>query len=338
MQEQSIILTGIGHFFPETVLDNHFFEELDIGTTAQWIEERVGIKERRSILTREQIKDLRYARTDTKELRSQGHILSYGGMLRKPWLMALERSKLSNDTALDLAIGGTSVPDWDIPANGCAAVGELGITSNSAFDVNSACSTFVVNLHVARSLMLTGQALRVGIFNAERYTTRTDYSDRSSCILFGDSASATILESNSKSHGLKLIDTMVESNAAGYIQVQLPTSGNFSQNGKAVQKFAVTKTISAAQSLMEKHKLSAGDISYFIAHQANLRMLTYAAEKLGFTQDQHLYNVETRGNQGATGAPTVLSEHWSRYKIGDYILMSVVGSGLTWGSALFQVV
>ncbi len=331
-----IVLTGIGHWFPENVLDNQFFDSLDIGSSAQWIDERVGIKERRSVLPREEIMRLRRGEVSRAELVEAGKVMTMAKMSAEPWKMALQRAKAQErGVRVDQVIAGTSVPDWDIPANACMVAGELGIEA-PAFDVNSACSTFVVNLHVARGLMLSGAATTVGIFNAERYTTRVDYRDRSTCVLFGDSAASSLLESGPDAQGLELIDTIVHSSPAGYQHVRLPDGGVFAQNGAAVQKFAVTKTVAVTLEILAKNKIDREDVGVFIGHQANFRMLASCIERNGLTDREHRYNVDTKGNQGATGAPTVLSTHWDEYKQGQYVVVAVVGSGLTWGAALFR--
>lgn len=331
-----IVLTGMGHFFPATVLDNKFFDDLDIGSSTEWINERVGIQERRSVLQREDIVRLRRGEVTRAELVAQGRVMTMAEMSRDAWRIAKERAEKGGRTLnVDQVISGTSVPDWDIPANACSIAGALGIEA-AAFDVNSACSSFVVNLHVARGLLEAGAAKTAAIFNAERYTTRVDYTDRSSCVLFGDSAAAAVLETAPDARGLELIDTVVRSSPAGYEHVRLPEGGTFSQNGQAVQKFAVTKTVAITHEIFERNNIKQDDLAYFIGHQANYRMLTYACQKNGIDENRHLYNVNTRGNQGGSGAPTVLSTHWDRYKPGDYIVVAVVGSGLTWGAALFR--
>jgi 3-oxoacyl-[acyl-carrier-protein] synthase-3 len=329
----------MGHWFPETVLDNQFFDELGIGSSAQWIDDRVGIRQRRSVLTREDIKSLRHGQTTREALVREGRIMTIAAMCREPWRTAKERSGLDERGGqVDQVICGTSVPDWDIPANACAVAGELGLAA-AGFDVNSACSSFVVDLHVARGLLATRAASSVAVFNAERYTTRLDYTDRSSCVLFGDSASAAILETTApQRRALELVDTVVRSDAAGYPHVRLPDGGTFSQNGAAVQKFAVTKTVAVTHEILERNELSVADLRYFIGHQANFRMLASACEKNGIEQHRHLWNVDTHGNQGATGASTVLSTHWDNYHSGDLVLVAVVGSGLTWGAALFRAI
>ena len=154
------VITGMGHYFPATRLTNHFYEGLDIGTSATWIEERVGILERRTVLALEDVTKLRRGETSLAELRQQGRIMPIGEMCREPWSMAKNRT---GDFYADpnVVIAGTSVPDWDIPANACSIAATLGLET-TAFDVNSACSSFVVDLHVARGLLCSGQATDLG--------------------------------------------------------------------------------------------------------------------------------------------------------------------------------
>lgn len=347
MKRPRIVMPGIGHWFPETRLDNDFFGNLDIGSAANWIDERVGIKERRTILTKEEIIALRHGTVTREELVKNGRIMTMAAMSAEPWKMANKRAAANQPSGtpaspVDLVISGTSVPDWDIPANAAAIAGKLGIEA-TAFDVNSACSSFVINLHVARSLMLAGTANKAAIFNAERYTTRMDYRDRSSCVLFGDAAACALLEAHSEENfaknapgGLELLDTVVHSSPAGAEHVRLPDGGVFGQNGAAVQKFAVTKTVAVTVEILERNDVTPAELAIFIGHQANYRMLSSCVEKNGLSPSQHRYNVDIRGNQGAAGAPTVLSSHWDEYRSGQLIVVSVVGSGLTWGAALFR--
>ena len=327
----------MGHYFPENILDNNFFDSLDIGSAADWIKDRVGIESRRSVLTKEDITDLRYGRTDRATLKAAGQIESIGSMSAKSWKLATERAHINLDS-IDTVIGGTSVPDDDIPSSGCVVAANIGLERVRGFDVNSACSTFVVQCHVMRGLMNSGLTKEGAIFCTERYTTRVDYSDRRNSILFGDSSIAAAISSSPRPGSLKVIDSLVESSPSGWEHIHLPDSQFFHQNGAAVQKFAITKTIAAAQDILAKNNLSTQDAHWFIGHQANYRMLVSAIEKMGVPESRHLCNVIDRGNQGACGAPSVLSQNWDKYKPGDYIVVAVVGAGLTWGSLLLQKV
>ena len=325
----------MGHYFPENVLDNTLFDKLDIGSAADWIQDRVGIVSRRSVLKPEQIIALRHGKINRQELKDQGSIESIASMSEKAWKVATSRTHVVLDS-IDTVIGGTSVPDDDIPSSGCVIAAQVGMERIRGFDVNSACSTFVVQCHVMRSLMLSGMTKEGAIFCTERYTTRVDYSDRRNSILFGDSSIAAAVSSVNKPGSLKVIDSLVESAPSGWEHIHLPDGKFFHQNGAAVQKFAITKTIAAAQDILARNNLTCADAQWFIGHQANYRMLTSAMEKMGVSETSHLYNVVDRGNQGACGAPSVLSQNWDRYKKGDYIVIAVVGAGLTWGSLLLQ--
>jgi 3-oxoacyl-[acyl-carrier-protein] synthase-3 len=326
---------SMGHYWPENIIDNKLFDTLDIGSEGEWIWDRVGIKERRSVMTPDMIRDVRFGRKTREQLKESGAIMTIAAMSEKAWSVARSRFAVVVDR-IDTVIGGTSVPDDDIPASGCAVAAQIGIERVRAFDVNSACSTFVVQNHVMKALCTSGMTQEGVIFCTERYTTRVDYTDRKNCILFGDASVAALISSTPKPGSLKVIDTMVESAPSGFEHIRMPHEKPFHQNGAAVQKFAVTKTIAAAQDILTRNSLTAKDAQWFIGHQANYRMLTSAMEKLGVDQKCHLYNVIDRGNQGGAGAPSVLSQNWDLYKPGDYIVIAVVGAGLTWGSMLLQ--
>lgn len=335
MQDKKIIITAMGHFHPEHKIANSFFEDLDIGTSGDWITERTGIESRASVLSKEQIKELRHKQTSYPNLLNAKEHDSIADMGEKSWEILLKQLN-SSEPNLDLLICGTSIPDYAIPAN-AATIAERIKQECAVFDVNSACSSFIVDLHVARSLMRSTSDYNLcAIFNVERYSTRMNYEDRSSCILFGDGSTATLLSGGADALGLEIIDTIVDSSPKGFEHVKIPEAGLFSQNGSAVQKFAITKTCSITNEIMERNNLSPEDINYFVGHQANLRMLNSSIKKLGLTDKQHLYNIDRFGNQGGAGAPAVLSENWSRFKKGDHIVVSVVGSGLTWASALLR--
>lgn len=326
---------SMGHYWPDTIVDNQFFGSLDIGSEADWIKDRVGIEERRSILTLDQIRGLRHRTITLQELRDQGQIMPMAAMSEKAWRVAQSRSPIVTET-IDTVIGGTSVPDDDVPASSCVAAAQLGMERVRAFDINSACSTFVVQCHVMRGLMQSQMTKEGAIFCAERYSMRMDYTDRRNCILFGDASVAAVLGQTKRPGALRVIDTTVESAPSGWEHIRMAVGREFYQNGAAVQKFAVTKTIAAAQDILARNQLTIKDAKWFIGHQANYRMLTSAMEKLGVPPENHLYNVVTRGNQGACGAPAVLSQNWDRYKPGDRIVMAVVGAGLTWGAMLLE--
>lgn len=334
-EKPNIRILALGHFHPGNKIPNEFFDRLDIGSDANWVEDRTGIQSRHSVLSEKDIEELKSQTTTLRKLRSEGKVMGIAEMAKSAWEVL--RPRISDSLPeIDALICGTSIPDFDIPANACTISSVLDLQCPS-FDVNSACSSFVVNLHVARGLIHSGQHKNIAIFNPERYSLRIDYTDRNSAILFGDGCSSALVSSEN-TEGLEVIDTMVRSDPAKYDTVKIPDGGTFSQIGHAVQKFAITRTIESSKELLERNNLKPEDLSFFAGHQANLRMVESAASRLGIPREKHLFNVDICGNQGSAGAPAVLSMNWNRFKPGDLILVSVVGSGLTWGAALFRKV
>tara|TARA_Y100000991_G_scaffold214160_1_gene201300 strand:- start:711 stop:1724 length:1014 start_codon:yes stop_codon:yes gene_type:complete len=334
----SVFITGIGHELPKEKINNDFFEELNIGSSSSWILDRTGIAHRYSVLSKQNIIDLRHDRTSYLKLRSDNLIPSIASLSSTPWKKALSVAYPScqDDFQPDVLISGTSVPDYDIPANASSIARELNFSS-LCFDVNSACSSFLSGLLVADSLLKSGNYQNASIFNVERYSTRMNYKHKNNCVLFGDGATACLLETGSR-QGLKIKDIVVKSDASGLDAVLIPYGSYFSQEGAKVQKFAVTKTCEMTKHIMERNKLKAADIRYFVGHQANYRMLQSVVDKLGFDEEQHLYNVHKYGNQGAAGAVSVLAENFGVFQKGDLVLLTVVGAGLTWGGVLFEKV
>lgn len=334
---RSTYIHALGHYHPENVLENSFFDELDIGSSGDWVEERTGIRERRSVLAKDDIRALRSGDATLEDLRAAGKVMSIPEMSEKAWKVLCARYPEVDTKKIDALVCGTSIPDFAIPAHGSTIAARLGLQC-VAFDANSACSSFVLDLHLARSMIASEAHKKIAIFNPERYSLRVDFRDRNSCILFGDGCAAALVSSEARPGSIKVIDTLIASDPSGYDLVKIPEGGHFSQNGKAVQKFAITRTIEATEEILARNRLAPSDVRYFTGHQANLRMVTSAADRLGLSADRHLHNVAQLGNQGAAGAPAVLSMNWELFKPGDLIVLAVVGSGLTWGSALLQKV
>lgn len=328
----------MGHYHPENLIPNEFFESLDIGSDTQWVVERTGIESRASVLPEAQLRNLAENPDHIRTLRAEGAYETIGQMGRKAFAVLKQRlpstAAESLDSTIDGIICGTSVPDYDIPANAATIAESIGINVTS-FDVNSACSSFIVNLHTARGLLASRLHDHLCLFQPERYSIRLDYRDKASCILFGDGCAASTV-TRGASEGLEVLDTILASDPQKFDTVKLPVDQCFSQNGKAVQKFAITRTIQVVQDLLARNALTASDLSYFVGHQANLRMISSACDRLGLPPEKHLYNVDKLGNQGGAGAPCVLSMNWDKLRSGDLIAVAVVGSGLTWGGALLR--
>ena len=319
---------GIGHFHPENIIDNAFLESLDIGTSDEWILERVGIRERRTVLSLDYIRD-----THNADPRAAYEASAYTNSqtAARAARMALDRAGLEPGDVGMVIAGGCS-PQYLTPAEGCTVAAELGITA-PAFDINSACSTFVAHLNFLGRMRPESLPDFVLIVSAENNTRVVNYSDRATAVLWGDGSSAAVVSTRVPARAA-VRRTSFASDPAGWDNVTIPTGGFFQQDGPAVQRFAIRRTASTAEELLAKRD---GDLDvepWFIGHQANLTMLTSSAARAGVAESRHLYNVDCFGNCGAAGAPGVLSQNWERFSAGDRIALVVVGAGLSWGGAL----
>ena len=186
----AVYLHALGHHHPETRLDNHFIDSLNIGSDAQWVKERTGIEARRSVLAPDDIIAVKEGRETLDSLRQQERVPTIADIAEPAWQLLCERMEETPDP--DMLICGTSIPDYDIPANACTIAERIGMNCAS-FDANSACSSFIVNLHLAKGMIQSGMQKQVAVFNPERYSLRIDFNDRNSCVLFGDGSSCAVV-------------------------------------------------------------------------------------------------------------------------------------------------
>lgn len=334
VQAEKVFLVNIGHAFPPHVIPNAFFEELDIGSSAEWIRERTGIESRCSVVDPATLKQLQTKQLSYLDVaRDSVRGMSLAAFAEAPWDMLVQR--VGFGLMPEVLICGTSVPDYDIPANASTIAARLQLSS-FCFDANSACSSFLTDILVAKGLLDSKAFSTAAIFTPERYSLRLDYTDRTSSFLFGDGSAAAYLARGADITGFEIVDVSMQSDASGYESVQMPVGQYFGQNGAAVQKFAIRRTCESTEAILQRNGLAISDVQYFIGHQANLRMLQSVCTRLGLTEQQHLYNVDRFGNQGAAGGPIVLSQNWDRFSEGDLVVMTLVGSGLTWGSAVLR--
>lgn len=323
-----LYLHGIGHYHPQNVIDNAFLEGLDIETTDQWITERVGIKTRRTVLDLNYIQDT--LNKDVSQAKHHAQETS-AHTAAKAAKMALERAGLT-PADIGMVIAGGCAPDYSLPANASIMAAEIGI-DGICFDISSACSTFATHLHCLKNMGELPDY--VMLIQAENWTKTIDFSDRKTAVLIGDATVATIVSTKHPSRFVVTNSTLT-SDPSGWDKVQTPSGEPFFQQGPAVQKFAIKKTMATFKALQEKVD---ADLTkhYFISHQANFLMLTSVVEKLGLDPDKHLYNVNEYGNCGSAGAPSILSQHWDRFKTNDIITLVVVGAGLTWGGVTIEI-
>jgi 3-oxoacyl-[acyl-carrier-protein] synthase III len=327
-------LHAVGHFHPETVIDNAFLENLGIDTNDQWIMERVGIRTRHTVLP------LDYIRT-TRNKDPRGAVeaatMSNAQTGAAAAKLALARAGLtSKDIGMVLA-GGCS-PDECIPAESNRIAAELNIDA-PCIDVSAACSSFCAQLWFLDGMKPERMPDYVLLVNPENSTRVVDYADRSSCVLWGDASSAAIVSTKHPGRW-KVLKTYLGGDPSGADKVVVPRLGHFTQQGPAVQAFGVRRGSETYSALLESWKASkpgrdANNLT-FIGHQANLRMLEAIVRRQDIPAERHVYNVDKRGNTGAAGAPSVLSERWDDPSIQDGVAVTVVGSGLTWAGALLE--
>jgi 3-oxoacyl-[acyl-carrier-protein] synthase-3 len=329
---QPLFLHALGHFHPENVIDNQFLGALGIGTSDEWIVERVGIRERRTVLPLDYIRSTRNA--DVRAAH-EASIYSNAETGKRAATMALERAGL---TAKDIGmvIAGGCCPEMAIPSEACRIAAALDIEA-PAFDVSAACSSFGAQLHLLASMRKLQPYVLV--VNPENFTRVMDYSDRASCVLFGDGTSAAIVSSEVPSR-LRVVETTLGSSPAGWAQVTIPRFGHFAQEGGAVQRFAIKTTLACLEALLPAARArlrETGGSLHFVGHQANLLVLEAVARRAGLGEGEQWSNVVDRGNTAAAGAPGALSQHWSELAKGDVVLLAVVGSGLSWSSLRIEV-
>ncbi len=319
-----LYLHALGHFHPETVLDNHFLTSLDIGVDVKWIEDRVGIIERHTTLPLEY---LRHTRNHDPRAAAEAAHTTPTEMSVRATRMALERAGLEA-SQLGMIVSGGCSPEMQIPADSSRIANAMGI-SPTCFDLQSACSSFASQIHFLDLMRPEALPDFVLVVNSETFTRSIDYRDRRQAVLFGDAASAAIVSSRVPAPAV-ISDTSFGSDPRGQHQITIPTGGHFAQEGHAVQVFAIRTTTDVVKKLQESVPATETRRQVFIGHQANLRMLENVCKRRCIELGDHYANVAWFGNCGAAGAPTVLSQHWDDLRPA-VIHMAVVGSGLAWG-------
>ncbi|MEW5737312.1 MAG: ketoacyl-ACP synthase III [Myxococcota bacterium] len=328
-----LYLHALGHFHPENVVTNAFLESLDIDTNDAWITERVGIKARHTVLPLDYI---RQTKNRDPRMAIEAATLSNAETGAEAGRRALERAKLTTKD-IGMVLAGSCSPDECIPAEANRVAEELGIDGPS-LDIASACSSFASQLYFLEAMRPEKLPDFIMLVNPENSTRVVDYADRSACVLWGDCSTAAIVSPRVPGPW-KVTETYLKGDPSGADKVKVPRFGHFTQQGAEVQKFAVKRASETYEVLRQKYLETPGRTAAgltFIGHQANLRMLEAVARRCEVPEGKHLFNVDRRGNVGASGAPSVMSERWDDPALGDAVALCVVGSGLTWAGALFE--
>jgi 3-oxoacyl-[acyl-carrier-protein] synthase-3 len=327
-----LYIHALGHFHPENVIDNDFLESLDIGTSDEWILERVGIRERRTVLPLDYVKETRNA-----DIRAgqEAALYSTSDLGMRAAAMALDRAGL-RASDIGMVVAGSSCPSANVPGEASRVAAALGIDA-PALDIACACATFGAQLHVLASMR--GLAPYVLVVDAESMTRTVSYADRANCVLFGDGASAAIVSTLVPARA-RVVSTTFGSSPAGWSLVQMPRFGYIAQDGGPVQRFAIKTTLECVDAMMPRARArlrETGGTLRFVGHQANMLVLENVARRADIAAHEHWHNVGDRGNTASAGAPSVLSQHWDELATGDIVLVAVVGAGLAWASACIEV-
>ncbi|OWR27077.1 3-oxoacyl-ACP synthase [Saccharibacillus sp. O23] len=315
---------GTGKYVPERILDNAELEKM-VETNDEWIVSRTGIRERHIAAPEQATSDLAYE-ASVKALAAAG---------LKP-------------EELDLIIVATITPDTSFPSTACILQEKLGAKKAAAFDLSAACSGFVYSLAAATGFIQNGMYNNALVIGADTLSRITDYTDRNTCVLFGDGAGAVVLGEVAPGRGFQSFDLGAE--GAGGDLLKLPAGGSrlpssadtvenklhfISMNGRDVFKFAVRVMGTATEEVLRKAELTKDDIDLFIPHQANIRIIQSAMQRLNLSEDRVMINVDKYANTSAASIPLALVEAYEegRIKEGDRVVMVGFGGGLTWGGA-----
>ena len=329
-----MFLHALGTFHPPAAITNAFLESLDIGTTEDWILERVGIHERRTVLPLDYIRA-----TKNRDVRAaaEAATMSNADTGAAAARAALARAGVALDR-VGMVVSGGCTPDEHIPSTASRVAEALGVDA-PCFDVGAACSSFVAALHVLSCMRPEKLPDFVLIVNPENSTRVVDYSDRTTAVLWGDASIAAVV-SPREPGAWRIVETLLGGDPAGADKVKVPRFGHFAQSGASVQRFAIERAAETFTALRKAYVArdaarSPWSLS-FVGHQANLRMLEAVARRCEVPADKHFFNVDRRGNCGAAGAPSVLCERWDDDAVGDAVGLAVVGAGLAWAGALLE--
>ncbi|MFU8812485.1 MAG: beta-ketoacyl-ACP synthase III [Balneolaceae bacterium] len=319
-------ITGVGHYLPEYVLTNKELESM-VDTDDEWIRTRTGIVERRIL------------KDSDKGSSFMGHHAA---------LDALNNAGVAPDD-VDVIITATVTPDYLFPATSCLIQKQIGATNAYAFDVSAACCGFLFALTTGATLIESGRAQKVVVIGSDKMSSIIDYTDRTTCILFGDAAGAVVLERSDDDSGI--IDFLQYTDGDDECILYQPGGGSINpathetvdqkmhyiyQDGRSVFKKATTGMADVSLEIMEKNNLGPEDVQWLVPHQANMRIIDATARRMGISRDKVMINIDRYGNTTAATIPLCLYDWKDKLKKGDNLVLSAFGGGITWGSVYLK--
>ncbi|KAB2647620.1 MAG: ketoacyl-ACP synthase III [Verrucomicrobia bacterium] len=325
--QRTVSIIGTGSYVPERVLTNAELEKL-VETSDEWITSRTGIKERRIAAEGENTSDL----------------------ASKAALAAMENAGITAEE-IDLILVATVTPDMFFPSTACFVQTKIGAKNAACFDVSAACSGFLYAIEIAQQFITSHTYDTILVIGAEKLSSIVDWTDRNTCVLFGDGAGAAVLQHRSGGHGV--ISTFMGSDGRLSEILQIPGGGSrfpvskenadqrlncIKMNGKETYKHAVNSMLDAATRALADSNIKASDLACIIPHQANLRIIEAIASRMDLPMERFVINLDRYGNTSAAAVAIALDEanRTGRMQVGDYVLLVVFGGGLTWASSVIQ--
>lgn len=326
MAKLKAAITGVNGYVPDYVLTNQELETM-VDTNDEWITSRTGIKERRIL---------------------KGEGLGTSVMATEAMKGLLEKTN-TNPEEIDLVICATITPDMPFPSTANIVSANVGATNAFSYDIGAACSGFIYALTTGSKFIESGMYKKVVIIGGDKMSSIIDYTDRATCIIFGDGAGAVLLEATEEENGI--LDSIHKSDGNGVNFLRMKAGGSrypathetvdarehyVFQDGATVFKFAVTNMADIAAQIMERNNLTADDVDWLVPHQANKRIIDATASRMGVTEDKVMMNIEKYGNTTAGTLPLLLWDYEKQLKKGDNLVLAAFGGGFTWGSIFLK--
>ncbi|WP_298923607.1 beta-ketoacyl-ACP synthase III [uncultured Allomuricauda sp.] len=322
MKKQTAAITAVGGYVPDFVLSNKVLETM-VDTNDEWITSRTGIKERR-ILKKE------------NEGTSYLAIKAAEDLIKKSGVDPLE---------IDFVLVATATPDIPVASTAAYVASQIGAVNAFSYDLQAACSSFLFGMSTAASYIESGRYKKVLLIGADKMSSIIDYTDRTTCIIFGDGAGAALFEPNEE--GLGLQDEYLRSDGVGRQFLKIDAGGSILpaseetiknkrhfvyQDGKSVFKFAVSNMADVSALIMERNNLGHEDVQWLVPHQANKRIIDATANRMGVDRDKVMINIHRYGNTTSATLPLLLFDYEKQLKKGDNLIFAAFGGGFTWGS------
>jgi len=322
MSKITAAITAVGGYVPDFVLSNQVLETM-VDTNDEWITTRTGIKERR-ILKGEGLGTSYLAIQAAKDLIKKGNI---------------------DPLEIDLVLLATATPDMLVASTGVYVASQIGATNAFAYDLQAACSSFLFGMSTASAYIESGRYKKVLLIGADKMSSIIDYTDRATCIIFGDGAGAVLFEPNHE--GLGFQDEILRSDGIGRDFLKMDAGGSILppshetvdakqhfvfQDGKQVYKYAVTGMADVSEKIMQRNNLTHEDVNWLVAHQANKRIIDATSSRMGVEESKVLINIEKYGNTTSATLPLLLFDFEKFFKKGDNLIFAAFGGGFTWGS------